>query len=68
MVNPPLVRCLSCQTPLKSNEIAVFRDGVKIAHVRCWRPYYLLKPSHPVDPVGAPQVSISSSDASEPSS
>jgi hypothetical protein len=34
MASPPLRLCLSCQTSLETNDPAVFRDGVKIAHVR----------------------------------
>jgi hypothetical protein len=37
MASPPIRLCLSCQTSLETNDPAVFRDGVKIAHVRCWR-------------------------------
>jgi hypothetical protein len=37
MAHPSVVLCLTCHTPLQSDAPAVFREGVKIAHVRCWR-------------------------------
>jgi hypothetical protein len=37
MAHPSVVLCLTCHTPLQSDDPAVFREGVKIAHVRCWR-------------------------------
>ena len=36
MAAAPLVACLSCLTSVTPEESAVFRNGVKIAHVRCW--------------------------------
>jgi hypothetical protein len=44
MASPPIRLCLSCQTSLETNDPAVFRDGVKIAHVRCWRLKHLSPP------------------------
>ena len=38
MAHPPLTFCLFCQKPLEPAELAIFREGAKIAHVRCWRP------------------------------
>jgi hypothetical protein len=54
MAHPPLVLCLSCHTPPQSDDPAVFREGVKIAHVRCWRLDHRPQPSRHVDPVARP--------------
>jgi hypothetical protein len=37
MPHQPLAVCLFCRRPLAPGELTVFRDEVKIAHVRCWR-------------------------------
>jgi hypothetical protein len=37
-VPPRLLICLFCHKPLQSDELAVFRSGVRIAHLGCWRP------------------------------
>jgi hypothetical protein len=34
------LRCLSCRMSLESGDLVVFRQGMKIAHVRCWRPQH----------------------------
>jgi hypothetical protein len=38
MVSPAPVFCVSCRKLVELNDTAVFRDGVRIAHIRCWRP------------------------------
>jgi hypothetical protein len=46
-----LARCLFCHSLLTLGDLAVFRTGEKIAHVRCWRPANRSGPSHHVDGV-----------------
>jgi hypothetical protein len=36
MADAPVANCLTCRTPMTPEESAVFRNGAKIAHVRCW--------------------------------
>ena len=59
MTQPPLVLCLSCHTPLQPGEMMVFRKGVKIAHVRCWRLDHQ-EPSSHGDSVAPPTSVIAS--------
>jgi hypothetical protein len=46
-----LAVCLSCHTAMNSEEFAVFRNGAKIAHVRCWTLKDVATPLRPVDDV-----------------
>jgi hypothetical protein len=62
----PLPICLSCHTAVNAEEPAVFRNGTKIAHVRCWTPKDLAKPLRPVDEVARPNALASQADTSEP--
>lgn len=38
MAHESPVCCSFCHASLKPGELAVFREGAKIAHVQCWRP------------------------------
>ena len=48
----PLPVCLSCHTAVNPEESAVFRSGVRIAHVRCWKLKDVAKPLRPVNDAG----------------
>jgi hypothetical protein len=50
----PLPVCLSCHTAVNPEESAVFRSGVRIAHVRCWKLKDVAKPLPPVNQGQAP--------------
>jgi len=50
MADPSRESCVFCETPIARGELAVFRDGVKRGHVRCWRPDDRTVPSPPVGP------------------
>ena len=39
-----LAVCLSCNTAMNPEESAVYRNGARIAHVRCWKPKDAAKP------------------------
>jgi hypothetical protein len=52
MTAEPLPVCLSCQTAVKPAEPAVFRNGVRIAHVRCWKLKDAAKTLLPVNDAG----------------
>jgi hypothetical protein len=49
MTAEPLPVCLSCHTAVNPKEPAVFRKGVRIAHVRCWKLKDAAKASPPVN-------------------
>jgi hypothetical protein len=40
--------CMSCHTAVNTEEPAVFRSGVRIAPVRCWKLKDAAKPLRPV--------------------
>jgi hypothetical protein len=44
MADAPVANCPTCRTPMSPEESAVFRNGAKIAHVRCWTPKDLVTP------------------------
>jgi hypothetical protein len=49
MIHESVTPCLFCHASLKLDDLAVYRDGARIAHVQCWRP----RKSHPVNEIGA---------------
>ena len=49
MADAPVVDCLTCHTPVTPADSAVFRDGAKIAHVKCWTPKDLVTPMRQPD-------------------
>lgn len=61
----PLPVCLSCHTAVNPKETAVFRNGTKIAHVRCWKLKHAARPLRPVDEVARPNALASQADTSE---
>lgn len=63
MASPVPVFCLSCRKLVEFNDPAVFRDGVRIAHIRCWRPEHSLTRSPHDDPLPRPSPVPSSPDA-----
>ena len=52
MTAEPLPVCLSCHTAVNPEEPAVFRNGVRIAHVRCWTLKDAAEPLRPVIDAG----------------
>jgi hypothetical protein len=64
MADESLAGCMLCHAALKPGELAVFRDGAKIAHVQCWRP----PTNHPVDDVGTTESSEQPGDSPAPGS
>jgi hypothetical protein len=54
MASPAPVFCLSCRKLVDFNDTAVFRDGVRIAHIRCWRPEHRPTRSPHDDPLPRP--------------
>jgi hypothetical protein len=51
--------CRYCDDPIQSDEMAVFRDGAKVAHLKCWRLPRRERAPHedavaPADPAAAP--------------
>ena len=49
MADAPVANCLTCRTPMTPEESAVFRNGAKIAHVRCWTLKDLVTPMRKAD-------------------
>ena len=49
MADAPVANCLTCGTPMTPEESAVFRNGAKIAHVRCWTPKDMVTPMRKAD-------------------
>ena len=65
MADAPLVACLSCHSPVTPEESAVFRNGAKIAHVRCWTPKDLPTPIRHAAQGARPNALASGRGASE---
>ena len=64
MADAPLADCLSCHTPVTLEEPAVFRNGAKIAHVRCWTPNDRATPMRHADQAAQPNALASGRGAS----
>ena len=58
MTAEPLPVCVSCHTAVDSEEPAVFRNGVRIAHVRCWKLKDAAKPLRPVNDAGRARLHV----------
>jgi hypothetical protein len=54
----PLPVCLSCHTAVKPEESAVFRNGVRMAHVRCWKLKDAAKPLPSVNDAGRARLHV----------
>jgi hypothetical protein len=39
MADEPSIACPYCHTTLQPDDMAVFRKGVRIGHLHCWRDY-----------------------------
>jgi hypothetical protein len=50
MDDEPSITCPYCHTTLKPDEMAVFRNSVRIGHLHCWRDYRPLRDEGEVPP------------------
>jgi hypothetical protein len=50
MADEPSIACPYCHTTLKPDDMAVFRNGVRIGHLHCWRDYRPLRGEGEVPP------------------
>jgi hypothetical protein len=56
MADGPVAQCLTCNTPMTLEESAVFRNGAKITHLRCWTPKDLVAPIRHADQAAQPPL------------